>query len=198
MVATVMASDDVPHPAAPDPLNTVVDLLDTVAPRCGQVTVLAVDGGAASGKSTLAAALAMRLTSSFVVHTDDLLDGWDDQYGYAPRLREQVLLPLARGVPGRHQRYDWSTGRFSGWVDVPLTDVLVVEGVYSAAACLPWLSIAVVLDVARAERERRWQARDGELGADARRWLDREDAHPLDVSGVPVVHLDLTALRRDR
>ena len=198
MVATVMARADVPRSGARDPLEVVLDVLAAVPPRCGPVTVLAIDGGAASGKSTLAAALAIRMPSVFVVHTDDLLDGWADQYTYAQRLQEQVLRPLSQGRPGRHQRYDWIAGRFIGWMDVPVTDVLVVEGVSAAQACLPWLSLAVLLELPRAERERRWRARDGELGPEAVRWLDAEDAHPSDVVDVPTIRLDRTALRRQR
>ena len=36
------------------------------------------------------------------------------------RLAAQVLDPLRRGRPGRFRRYDWASGAFADWVDVPV------------------------------------------------------------------------------
>ena len=51
------------------------------------------------------------------MHTDDLLDGWDDQLTFWDRLEEQVLEPLRHGRPGRYQRYLWHRRRFGGRLD---------------------------------------------------------------------------------
>jgi hypothetical protein len=144
-------------------------------PRCGSVRVVAVDGGAAAGKSTLAAGLARLLPGSFVLHTDDLLDGWAAQFDFWPLLREQVLEPLAAGQPASFRRFDWTVGRFTETVAVGVPDTLVVEGVSAIQASADRLSLGIFLQVDRAERERRWRARDGPLQPEWRRWLDRED-----------------------
>lgn len=182
-----------------DPVEAVLSAVAAARPRCGPVRVVAVDGGAASGKSTLAAtlaaALAARLGPVTVLHTDDLLDGWDDQYDFWPRLRSGVLDPLSSGRTGRYRRYDWVLGAFAEWCTVPVTATLLVEGVSSIEACGDRLSIGVWLDIPRAERERRWRARDGELSAEAVRWLDREDLHRALSPAVPVIRLDLATLR---
>jgi hypothetical protein len=151
-------------------------------PRCGTVRVVAVDGGASAGKTTFAGRLAQVLDAA-VLHTDDLIDGWDGQFRFAETLRTDVLAPLARGEPGHYHRYDWTTGAFADTVPVPVPAVLVVEGVSAIAACGDAATYRILLLVPRAERERRWTQRD-QMGLQPEwtAWLDAEDeyfaAHP--------------------
>ena len=150
----------------------LVERIRAAEPRCGQVRVVAVDGGAAAGKSSLAAALADRLDGAAVLSTDELLDGWAGQFSFWPRLRAGVLEPLAAGRPGSYRRFDWHAMRFAETVAVPVPRVLLVEGVSAIAACAGWRSVAIFLDVPRAVRERRWADRDGPLRQPWRDWLD--------------------------
>jgi uridine kinase len=146
-------------------------------PRCGSTRVLAIDGGAAAGKSTVAALLAAELPGSVVLHTDDLLDGWDDQFDFHHRLRELVLAPLATGRPGRYRRYDWVAGGFGDEVVVAVPEFLVVEGVSALYGCAGYSCLGIFVDVPRAVRERRWIERDGALQPEWQTWLDREDRY---------------------
>jgi uridine kinase len=166
-----------PTAASDAALAALAELVEAAEPRCGQVRVVAVDGGAAAGKSSLAAALAGRLSGSAVLSTDALLDGWDGQFSFWARLRDDVLAPLAAGRPGSYRRYDWHAGRFAEAVAVPVPRILLVEGVSAITACAGRVSTAIFLDVTRAERERRWIERDGPLQAAWRTWLDNEDRY---------------------
>jgi uridine kinase len=161
----------------------LAELVEAAEPRCGQVRVVAVDGGAAAGKSSLAVALAGRLEGAAVLSTDAMLDGWAGQFGFWPRLRADVLEPLADGRPGRYRRYDWQAMRFAETVAVPVPRVLLVEGVSAIAACAGRLSVAIFLDVPREVRLRRWIERDGPPQRTWQDWLDNEDRffvrHPL-------------------
>jgi hypothetical protein len=141
--------------------------------------VLAIDGGAGAGKSTLALAVAAALTDPLTatVHTDDLLDGWQDQFTFWPRLRAQVLQPLASGIAARYRRYDWDRGAFGGWTEVGVPRYLIVEGVSAIEACGQFASLGVLLLIERTIRERRWRERDGEIGPAGVRWLDAEDEY---------------------
>ncbi|MCW2493226.1 MAG: hypothetical protein QOH56_15 [Pseudonocardiales bacterium] len=162
----------------PEGLELLVAAIARTTPGCGLATLVAIDGGAAAGKTTLAAALAERLPASEVVHTDDLLDGWDDQFGFWPRLRGDVLEPLAAGRAGRYRRYDWAASRFGPEIGVPVdTRTLIIEGVSAIEACGAWADFRILVDVERSERERRWRQRDGSLDANAMRWLDCEDSY---------------------
>jgi hypothetical protein len=152
-------------------------------PRCGSVRVVAIDGGAAAGKTGLAAELAAAVPDAAVLHLDDLLAGWAGQFGYRDRLHAEVLGPLAAGRPGSYRRYDWPAGRFAERVPVPVARYLIVEGVSALWGCAPYWSAGAFLDLTRAERERRWAARDGDPQPEWQAWLDAEDRffaeHPV-------------------
>lgn len=139
--------------------------------------MIAIDGGAASGKTSLATEVARQLPGTSILHTDELLDGWSGQFTFWPRLRADVLEPLAAGRPGRYQRYDWTAGRFGGSIPVPVPHTLIIEGVSAIEACGPWLSLGLFLDVPRQVRARRWTERDGPEQPEWRAWLDNEDAY---------------------
>ena len=61
--------------------------------RAARGVVLAVDGRSSSGKTTLAARLQDAVTSSAVVHTDDIA-WWHSRFGWADLLIEGVLVPF--------------------------------------------------------------------------------------------------------
>jgi hypothetical protein len=149
--------------------------------RLGPVRFVAVDGPSGAGKSTFADRLARALRTAGarveVVHTDDLLNGWGDQFTFWERLEEGVLRPMSRGEPGSHQVYDWSLGDFGGERKVPVPDVLIVEGGTSTRAeAYPRLSIAVFLTADRDVRLGRVLARDGPgVEVPLRRWMVAED-----------------------
>jgi uridine kinase len=151
--------------------------------RLGPVRLAAVDGPSGAGKTTFAERLATALDTVgmrvAVIHTDDLLDGWDDQFTFWRRLEDGVLGPLGRGVPGTHPVYDWALRRFTGERRVPVPDVLIVEGATSARAeAYPRLSLSVFLTADPAVRWRRVVERDGPtVEGPLRRWMAAEDEY---------------------
>ena len=87
-----------------------------------------------------------------VVHTDDLLDGWDDQLTFWPRLEEWVLDAAARaGGPARTAATAGCGGAFVPRpVPVPVAPVLILEGVSAARAAIrPELTLAVFVTAPR-------------------------------------------------
>ncbi|WNB84806.1 AAA family ATPase [Cellulomonas sp. ATA003] len=147
-------------------------------PRLGSTRLVVVDGPAGSGKTTLAGRLGEALGAP-VLHADDLLAGWGDLEGWWDRLDANVLRPLGEGRPGRYRRYDWLAGAFGEACDVPVTDVLVVEGCGSArraaddvAAVRVWVEAPDDLRLARGLE------RDGEeLRPQWLAWMDAEARH---------------------
>lgn len=131
--------------------------------RLGRTRLVAVDGPSGAGKSSFAGRLAAELSGAPVVNTDDLLDGWADQFSFWPRLEEWVLAPLRDGGPGRYRRYDWAAGCFArDWTAVPPAPVLILEGVSSArAAIAAELTFAVFVTAPARLRRARTLARDG-------------------------------------
>jgi uridine kinase len=144
------------------------------APRLGAVRLVAIDGPSGAGKTWFAARLAKQLDAP-VVHTDDLLDGWDDQFTFWPRLEELVLTPLAAGHTARYQRYLWHRQAFGGAsVTVEPAPCVLMEGVSSARREVrPRLSFSVFVTAPAALRWRRAVARDGADDVAFRAYLER-------------------------
>jgi hypothetical protein len=138
-----------------------------------------IDGKGASGKTTLATAVAAALPGAVVVHVDDFarpsVETWERD-----RFVAQVLEPLAAGRPARSERWDWSTDASGGWAGVGVGVPVVVEGVSSTDVRLgvPW-DVTLWVDVPTAVRLARALARDGEAMREqwVERWMPAEDAY---------------------
>ena len=145
-------------------------------PRLGEVRLIAVDGPSGAGKTRFALRLAEEIDAP-VVHTDDLLDGWDDQFTFWPRLTRSVFEPLAHGRPASYPVYDWYAHAFTSGRPLPVPDVLIVEGVSSARAAGDGVrTLEVFMDLDPAARLRRALERDHGMGVEERlrRWVERE------------------------
>jgi uridine kinase len=151
-------------------------------PRLGDVRLVAVDGPSGAGKTLFALRLAKELDAP-VVHTDDLLDGWDDQFTFWARLEELVLGPLRRGVTATYRRYLWRRGEFGGSpVSVEPAPVVLLEGVSAARREIrPELSFTIFVSAPADLRLARALARDGDDSVAFRAYLERwraaEDRH---------------------
>ncbi|GIF52234.1 uridine kinase [Asanoa ferruginea] len=154
-------------------------------PRLGNTRLVAVDGPSGSGKTRFANRLAAAVTTvggvpAPVVHTDDFLDGWDDQFTFWGRLDELVLWPLRSGEPGRHLHYDWERAGFAGpWVEVPAAPVVILEGFSAARAVIrPELTFSIFVTASPRLRLSRALRRDG-VGVRPHllRWRRAENRH---------------------
>ena len=174
MPPTPHASAEPARAAAERTLRLVLDR----PPTLGRTRLLCIDGPAGSGKTTLAARVSDLAPDAVVVHTDDLLDGWDGLPGL-PALLDVLVAPLAHGEATSYRRYDWFADRYAEEVPVPWTPLLVVEGVGSGCrlladrrTALVWVSAPDDLRIARG------LARDGaEAEPHWRRWLVTEAGH---------------------
>jgi len=182
--------------------------------RLGRTRLVAVDGPSGAGKSVFAARLAAAFTElppgerlpgerPPVVQTDDLLDGWDDQFTFWPRLERGVLGPLRAGRAGSYHRYSWVRREFlPRAVPVPAAPVVILEGVSAAREVIrPELSLAVFVTAPPALRLDRAVARDGPaIRPELLRWHAGERSHfaadgverlaDLVVQGAPTVPHD--------
>jgi len=141
------------------------------------VIIFAIDGHGAAGKSTIAEAVATA-TGAALVHTDDFFRTPPSRPAPAPRsgpparpaladyydwrrLRAQALEPLRARLGAAFRRFDWERGSgLDGTVTVEPSDLIVVEGVYSASPELHDLvDRSVFVDTPEQERLRRLRGR---------------------------------------
>jgi len=162
----------------------VADLLLGRPSGLGRSRLLTIDGPAGSGKTSLAGdverVLRERGAETATVHLDDLYEGWTGlDTALERRVTMQLLEPLGDGRTARWQRYDWSAGRFDGWVELPAPDVLVLEGCGAGARGYDaWTSLLVWLEAAPETRVRRGMERDGGQVRDRwLAWMSLEEQH---------------------
>jgi uridine kinase len=143
----------------------VLDLVRSRPATLGRGRLLAIDGPAGAGKSTLADEVAALAPDAHVIHMDDLYEGWDG----LPQVGRQLaglLRPLADRLPGSYRRYDWHAGAWAETVTVEPVDLLVLEGV--GAGCRmhdDLIGVLVWVDAPYDLRMRRGIDRDGEAFA---------------------------------
>ena len=134
--------------------------------------LLAIDGPAGSGKTTLAAKLEReyQLTATVqVIHMDDLYNGWENA------LSEELTVKLSNIVQAHNSskdfylaKFNWASMKFDAEELMVATEVLILEGVGAAQK--------VVRDVGA---KTYWIETPAEIGL--QRVLDRDGHHLRDL-----------------
>ncbi|MCX4821692.1 hypothetical protein OG883_17725 [Streptomyces sp. NBC_01142] len=165
--------------------------LRALAPSCGPVRLVAVDGHAGSGKSTFAARLAAALGHADanaatatdaatdaasdadgadggggdsgvpVLHLDDLATH-EELFAWTDRLLAQVIEPLSRGEVAHYNPYDWNLRRFGPPRLLAPSPVVLIEGVGAGRRALrPHLARLLWMERDAGESWARGRCRDG-------------------------------------
>ncbi|OIJ65584.1 uridine kinase family protein [Streptomyces mangrovisoli] len=168
----------VPHRTSGNTIHDLTLRLTALAPSCGPVRLIGVDGHAGSGKSTFAARLAASLGGAPVLHLDDVASH-DELFAWTGRLLAQVIEPLRRGAPASYTPYDWRARRFGTARELPAAPVLIVEGVGAGRRALrPHLAMLLWMELPHEESWARGRQRDGEEQRDFwAGWVGAERRH---------------------
>jgi len=152
--------------------------ISQLAPLAGQTRVVAVDGPAGSGKTTLAARLCERLDDSLVLNTDQLYPGWDGLAEGSQRLVDDVLRPLSEGLEAAVRPWDWLSSSEGEPKTLPVCATLIIDGAgCGSRAAAPFLSMIIWLDADAELRQQRALERDGEMFAPHwESWAEQERA----------------------
>lgn len=150
---------------------------------------LAVDGGSASGKTTLGGILAARYNAA-VFHMDDFFlrpeqrtaARFAEPGGNVDRERflAEVLLPLRRGESVQYRRFDCSSMQLLNASEIVPGRLVVTEGAYSMHPELaPFYDLSVFLDIAPDLQRERILRRNTPEKAEQffRRWIPMEQAY---------------------
>lgn len=151
--------------------------------------LVALEGGSASGKTTLADLLAC-VYGCAVLHMDDFFlrpeqrtpERLAEPGGNVDRERfwAEVLRPLSDGEPVRYRRYDCHTQTLEPAVEVPQTPLTVVEGAYSLHPALAEAyDLTVFLRISPELQRERLLKRNGPDGAERflSVWVPLENAY---------------------
>ncbi len=158
------------------------DLLKS-SPRCGKTHVIAIDGPAGAGKTTLANELFLSLSLKHrveIIHLDEMYAGWDLALTEAlTNTLSQVLETLSVGDLALYPIYSWTSGRFESERHILPCDVLIIEGVGSAQKLVREFTTATIwLDIDAQVGLSRVLVRDGiQIEEQMKRWQKRESEH---------------------
>lgn len=168
----------------------IIPLLQALAKLLGGAPrVIAIDGRAASGKTTLASQLAAILWAG-VIHMDDFflpqelrtparlaMPGGNVHW---ERFLMQVLPKLRAGVPFSYPRFDCHRMDWREERQIPAAEWYLVEGAYSQLPLLgDYMDFRVFSDISPEEQCRRIQERNGEEGLHhfSNHWIPMEEAY---------------------
>ena len=157
--------------------ESVAERVLAAPPTLGPGRLICVDGPAGSGKTTLSAAIESAAPDAYVVHCDELLQGWAGLPGLAATVAD-LLRPLAAGRTSHWTRWDWATSQWAESHPVEPGGLLVLEGVGSWSPDIADLVGALVWVEAGPDlRLDRGMARDGEgMREHWLRWQVEEEA----------------------
>lgn len=175
------------NPVSPIPME-LLQAIDERLPRQERL-LLAIDGGSASGKTTLAALLAQRYGCP-VFHMDDFFlrpeqrtpQRLAEPGGNVDRERffSEVLQPLRQGGPASYRRYDCQTGQLLPPVLRQAGQLNVIEGAYSMHPELSALyDLSVFLAVSPETQRRRILQREPAFKQQLffRQWIPMENRY---------------------
>ena len=170
-------------------IHTLPVLKRLTAPAGNPVNIIAVDGRAASGKTTLARQLGAILDAG-VVHMDDFFlppalrtrERYDEPGGnvHYERFAAEVLPRLGKPEPFKYRIFDCSTMDYGDWREVKSSQWRIVEGAYSLHPRFgDYADLKIFFDIAPGEQMRRIRRRNGDARAEvfAKRWIPLEEKY---------------------
>ncbi len=172
-----------------DPRMTRIQAAIRQKMQPGKPLFIAIDGPAASGKTTLGEALA-REYPAVLVHMDDFFLppalrtperlGTPGGNVHWERFRAQVLEPLAAGKPAEYGVFDCGVMDITRTVRVEPAPVIIAEGSYSLHPMLrDFYDLKIFLTLDPAEQIVRIRRRNGEAALEKfrTRWIPLEERY---------------------
>lgn len=165
-------------------VKAVEDLLLTPA-RCGSTHIIAIDGRAGAGKTTLANELCLALSlhrKVTVIHLDEIYAGWE--LALTQMLTDslfKILESLSSNKTLIVPIYDWAWGQFDSTREISPCDLIIIEGVGSAQRVVREFATATIwIDIDPPTGLERVLGRDGvAIKEQMKLWQVREEEHFL-------------------
>jgi len=167
-------------------LDDLIKILLAAKPKFPNVRIIAIDGPAGAGKSTLAKRIKTNLQEqsglkTAIVHMDDLYEGWENALTdqLTKTLINQILVPVSLAKNFGYRKYNWFSGSFGDFFEEDSPDILILEGVGSGQkATRRYLDQLIWIDIDAETGLQRVLQRDGDyLENEMRVWQMRESSH---------------------
>lgn len=163
-------------------LSKIASAVENSEALCGDTKIVTIDGPAGSGKTTLANELAAQFSKAIgqvcVIHLDEIYEGWDGalESKLFERIDAWILTPIRQGLNPRHLKFDWHENKYTSWNELPLTPLVIIEGVGSGHSDLrKYVSQAIWVEADESLLLDRVIERDGEIVRDEMMiWKARE------------------------
>ena len=161
----------------------ILSAISEISAHKTEPILIAIDGPAGSGKTSLANQLSNKLNSATTIHMDDLYNGWEDALTptLTRHLEEWILDPLTQQATVKYQKFDWTSSEYGSPIEVRDIELLILEGVGAAQEIIRqsadltiWIEVGPQIGLARVLN------RDGDqLLPYMLKWQERERAHFL-------------------
>lgn len=126
--------------------QNLLNNLSTISPG----EVIAIDGPAGSGKTTLSKQLAVDIADVEIIHMDDLYQGWKDAFSarLTASVISQILEPISKGIEFSYEIYDWRSNKYHKSKVIPKNKIYILEGVSAGQSQFrPYLSKIIWLNI---------------------------------------------------
>jgi len=164
-------------------LQDVLKAIEVGERRSKHAQIIAIDGPAGAGKTTLA----RKLEASYphkavhVIHMDDLYAGWENALtpNLTRILESGIAKPVSEGKAYEYRKYDWLAVRYGELERHPHPEILILEGVGSGQkAVRKYLDQLIWIDIESEVGLNRVLRRDGDyIENHMRIWQMRESEH---------------------
>lgn len=162
-----------------------MDLIDALYDLCKETNqpIIAIDGPAGAGKTTLAHDIALALASHFTlteIHMDDLYEGWENALNsQLSKVLTDVVGAHKNSLPITISTYNWRQETFNPTTELEKSQLLILEGVGSGQMAIrDSLSALIWIDIEDLQGMARVLERDGiEFENQMRKWLATQEQH---------------------
>ena len=113
------------------PLTNLVRDIKKSEIFCGASKLICIDGPAGSGKTTLAKNLQKQLENSFIIHMDEIYEGWKNSLNerLVSNINNWIISPMQNNEPIQYKKFDWHLNLRNEQVVIKDYKFIILEGV---------------------------------------------------------------------
>ena len=162
-----------------------MDLICALLDLCkgSERPIIAIDGPAGAGKTTLASNIHLALYPNFtstIIHMDDLYNGWEKALSVElTEVLSYIAQAHSQSQPISLSKFNWAESAFSPAEAIDDAQLIILEGVGSGQSAIrEYLSALIWIDIDESKGLSRVLERDGEgIRNQMQKWLVTQEQH---------------------